>query len=156
MKLKFSSIAFLSLLLLSCGGESNGDSAQNIPSENVPEPVVESIDPMQDKGVGPITVIELGDIDADLVESGKIVFEANCTACHKMGKRYVGPDLNDVTERRTSEWIMNMILNPEGMVKDNQLAKDLLTEYSAPMANQNLTEDESRAILEYFRSNDLQ
>jgi hypothetical protein len=48
---------------------------------------------------------------------------------------------------------MNMILNPEEMVQKDPIAKQLLVEYNgAPMANQNLTEDEARAILEYFRT----
>ena len=33
-----------------------------------------------------------------------------------------------------------------------EIAKDLLAEYLAPMANQNLTETEARQILEYFRT----
>jgi len=49
---------------------------------------------------------------------------------------------------------MNMILNPDGMLKDDEEAKKLLTESAAPMANQNLTEAEARAILEYFRLKD--
>ena len=69
-----------------------------------------------------------------------------------MSKRFVGPGLAVVTERRTPEWIMNMILNPEVMVAENPLAKKLLAEYLSPMANQSLTEDEARAILEYFRT----
>ena len=48
---------------------------------------------------------------------------------------------------------MNMILNPDVMVNEDPLAKDLLMEFNgSPMANQNLTEDEARAILEYFRT----
>jgi cytochrome c len=57
-----------------------------------------------------------------------------------------------VTDRRTPEWIMNMILNPEVMVAENPIAKKLLAEYLSPMANQSLTESEARAILEYFRT----
>ena len=56
-------------------------------------------------------------------------------------------------ERRTPEWIMNMILVPEKMIVENEAAKQLLMEYNgAPMANQNLKEEEARAILEYFRT----
>ncbi len=48
---------------------------------------------------------------------------------------------------------MNMILNPEEMVFKDPIAKKLLAEYNfAPMANQNLTEDQARKILEYFRT----
>jgi len=47
---------------------------------------------------------------------------------------------------------MNMIMNPEEMVAKNPAAKQLLAEYLAPMANQNISEDEARALLEYFRT----
>ena len=48
---------------------------------------------------------------------------------------------------------MNMILNPEDMVQNDPIAKNLLIEYNgAPMANQNLTQEEARSILEYFRT----
>ncbi len=105
------------------------------------------------KGVGPVTSVEISDeIDEALVEKGKELFKANCTACHKIGKRAVGPALKGVTQRRKPEWIMNMILNPEGMVEKDPTAKQLLMEYSAPMANQSLNEEEARAILEFFRT----
>ena len=48
---------------------------------------------------------------------------------------------------------MNMILDPEGMVIKDPLAKDLLIEFNgAPMANQSLTEEDARSVLEYFRT----
>jgi putative heme-binding domain-containing protein len=87
-----------------------------------------------------------------MVEKGETTFKAKCTACHKVGKKYIGPDPTGVTERRTPEWIMNMILNPEKMVAENETAKKLLGEYTAPMANQNLTEEEARSVLEFFRT----
>ena len=58
----------------------------------------------------------------------------------------------EVTTRRSPEWIMNMILNPEQMVKEDPIAKQLLAEYMSPMADQNLTEEQARNILEYFRT----
>jgi mono/diheme cytochrome c family protein len=107
---------------------------------------------MSDKGIGPIAEIKLEEIDNNLAKLGKSVFEAKCTACHKMDKRFVGPPLRGVTERRSPEWIMNMILDPEKMVKENPAAKQLLGEYLAPMANQSLSKDEARSVLEYFRT----
>ena len=48
---------------------------------------------------------------------------------------------------------MNMILDPEGMVQKDPLAKSLLIEFNgSPMANQSLTKEEARAVLEYFRT----
>jgi hypothetical protein len=68
-------------------------------------------------------------------------------------KKFIGPAPNGILERRSPEWVMNMILNPEKMVKEDPLAKDLLEEYNgSPMVSQNVTRDEARAILEYFRT----
>ncbi len=107
--------------------------------------------PMQDKGIGPITSVKINtEINKDLAIHGKTLFETNCIACHKLDKRFIGPAITGITKRRSPEWIMNMVLNPEQMVKENQLAKQLLMEYMSPMANQNLTENEARAVLEYF------
>ncbi len=107
---------------------------------------------LDNKGVGKIKSIKLGDIDQKMVAQGKTLFKAKCTACHKFKKRFVGPGLNGVTERRSPEWIMNMMLNPEEMVAKDPVAKALLAEYNAPMANQSLKVTEARAILEYFRT----
>ena len=74
-----------------------------------------------------------------------------CSACHKMDERYVGPALRDITERRTPEFVMNMMLNPEGMVAEHPEVRALLAQYAVPMANQNLTEEQARAVLEYLR-----
>lgn len=151
MKLRFLTILTLMVLMSSCGGDkAKQEVAAPVKEEEKTEPV--KIDPMTDKGVGKIKSITLGDIDMALVAEGEAVYKAKCTACHKISKRFVGPGLKGVTERRTSEWIMNMILDPELMVIENAAAKQLLAEYSAPMANQSLTEEEARAILEYLRT----
>jgi mono/diheme cytochrome c family protein len=105
-------------------------------------------------GVGPVKSVTLGDLDAAMAKEGEDIFTKNCAACHKMDSRFVGPALAGVTERRKPEWIMNMIMNPEQMVKEDPVAKELLAEYLAPMANQNITEDQARKIVEYFRQVD--
>ena len=153
-KLKFVALFLIAGVIASCGGETPKEAKTEVAEAPVEETVVEeatSGDAMS-KGVGPITSVTLGEIDDALVEKGKEVYKANCTACHKMGKRVVGPALAGVTERRSPEWIMNMIMNPEEMVEKDPTAKALLAEYLAPMANQNITEEEARAILEFFRT----
>lgn len=150
MKLKVLVVAIITAVITSCGGEGKKEEKVAAPVEE--QKTVVETDPMKDKGVGPITSITLGEIDQKMADEGKAVFLAKCSACHKISKRVVGPALAGVTERRTPEWIMNMILNPEKMVAENPIAKALLAEYLAPMANQNLTEAEARLILEYFRT----
>lgn len=136
--------------MISCGDDkSKKDSTKK---EEVKEEVAET-DPMKNKGIGPITSITLSDeIDQDLAKTGEDVYVKMCSACHKPNKRFVGPAPAGIMERRTPEWIMNMILNPEEMVQKDPIAKAMLAEYLSPMANQNLTEEQARAVLEYFRT----
>ncbi|MEN8138242.1 MAG: cytochrome c [Bacteroidota bacterium] len=109
-----------------------------------------------DYGIGPISkgdVTLTDEVDAAMAEQGKIVYDKMCTACHKANKKFIGPAPKGIMERRTPEWIMNMILNPEQMVKEDPIAKQLLIDFNgAPMANQNLTKEEARHVLEYFRT----
>ncbi len=167
MKIVLKSFALVfSLLVLSCGGkeEKKKDGFQVERQKTTTEkPVMSSgtntvkpserID-LESKGVGPITSITLKDeIDQALAAEGKKVYDQMCLACHRVGKKFIGPAPNGLLERRTPEWIMNMILNPEAMVKEDPLAKELLIEFNgSPMANQGLTEEQARAILEYFRT----
>jgi mono/diheme cytochrome c family protein len=150
MKLKLILVALV-IAVSSCGNNDKKEVKKESPKKEVSEKV-ESTDPMDDKGVGPITSVTLGEIDESLAAKGKEIFRAKCTACHKINKRYIGPALKGVTKKQSPEWIMNMILNPEVMIAKNATAKALLAEFSAPMANQHLTEDEARAVLEYFRT----
>lgn len=108
---------------------------------------------MDNKGVGKIKSVTLGEIDPALAEKGEAVFKAQCTACHKVDKKFIGPAMTGVVDRRAPEWIMNMILNPERMVKEDPIAKQLLMDHNgSPMANQGISEEDSRALLEYFRT----
>ncbi len=109
---------------------------------------------LSNKGIGPIKSLKLDDkIDQEMVAHGAEVFKKLCTACHRVDKKFIGPSPAGIMERRTPEWVMNMILNPVEMTQKDPLAKALLIEFNgAPMANQNLSEEDSRAILEYFRT----
>jgi len=158
MRIKFLSIVAIAALMTSCSGEKPKTEVKEkapVKTEVKEEAKVEAKadDFMNDKGVGPVTSLELGELDTALAGKGKVAYKSNgCTACHKISKRFVGPALKGVTKRRSPEWIMNMILDPEGMVENNEAARKLLAEYSAPMANQNVSEEDARAILEYFRT----
>ena len=149
MRLRVLVLALVATVITSCGGDGKKEEKVSAPVEE--QKAVET-DPMKNKGIGPITSIELGEIDQNMADEGKAIFSIKCTACHKISKRLIGPALVGVTERRSPEWIMNMILDPEKMVAEDPIAKKLLAEYIAPMANQSLTEQEARKILEYFRT----
>jgi mono/diheme cytochrome c family protein len=152
----------LSVAMLGCGGggESNGtgnDTPQSMVSTESEEdsniPASERIT-LDNKGVGPIKNVELAaTIDQEMVNRGMEIFKTNCSACHKIDKRFIGPSPKGIMNRRSPEWIMNMILDPQLMVEQDRCAKDLLVEFNgAAMANQNMTEQQARDILEYFRT----
>lgn len=155
--MKYKSILVAAALitgLVSCGGEEK-------PTSNEPKPEVKSmlaepapeVDPMDNIGIGPISSLEFdAEINVDMANAGKEVYDAKCTACHKVHKRYIGPSPAGIYERRNPAWVMNMILNPDEMVQKDPIAKALLAEYSSPMANQNLTQEEARSVVEYFRT----
>ncbi|MFA7332059.1 MAG: cytochrome c [Candidatus Delongbacteria bacterium] len=106
-----------------------------------------------ENGIGPVKApVELGALDPALAAKGQLIFEQKCLSCHKLGERFIGPALGDVLSRRTPRYVLNMILNPDEMVKRHPEAKKLLAEYLAPMAQQNLSPDDARAVLEYIRS----
>jgi len=108
---------------------------------------------MDNKGIGPIKSVKFDDaVNEELAAKGEQTFNTICIACHAVEKRMIGPAMAGVYERRSPEWVMNMILNPDGMLKEDPIAKALLKEYNnAIMLNQNLSEEDARAVAEYLR-----
>ncbi|NAY92842.1 c-type cytochrome [Muricauda sp. JGD-17] len=160
------SIALIASLILGCGGKTekkeDGFSVKRQKTEQEKEQSTietnvvkasERVD-LGNIGVGPIKSMTLDDqIDQAMADKGKEVYDRMCLACHRIGKKFIGPAPDGILDRRSPEWVMNMILNPEVMVKEDPLAKELLIEFNgSPMANQGLTEEEARAVLEYFRT----
>ena len=140
-------------MMTACGG--GGQEGGEAPAE-APQSMVKKAeaDPMENTGIGPISELSLPEeIDQEMAAKGAEIYQLKCTACHKPDVKFIGPPPVGVFERRNPAWVMNMILNPEQMVKEDPIAKKLLMEFNgSPMANQNLTQEEARAVLEYFRT----
>lgn len=137
------------LLVTSCGGGGENTGTYTPPSakqEKVADP----------KGVGEVRNVDLSpEIDRVMAGKGQAILEMKCTACHQYdGKRIVGPGFENITNRRRPEWIMNMITNVDVMLDEDPVAQKLLEECLTRMPNQNISLEESRQILEYFRKND--
>ncbi|MFK7773587.1 MAG: cytochrome c [Saprospiraceae bacterium] len=149
---KLSFLIFLVALVFTCGNDAT-DSSKDSPSK---PPAAKKVD--DGKGVGSVKSVTLNSpLKADMVAKGKAIYEMKCSACHKLtDKRVVGPGWKGLTELRKPEWIMNMVTNVEEMLKEDQTAKDLLKQCLVRMPNQNLTEQDSRDILEFMFSIDGQ
>nr|WP_298995520.1 cytochrome c [uncultured Allomuricauda sp.] len=167
MKIKFAiSVFVLALLMIGCGGKTekkdesftvdrkkSSEKVEQEASETSQVPASQRIT-LDNKGVGQIKEIALDpEINQEMATAGGELFKTNCTACHRENKRFIGPKMQGILERRSPEWVMNMILDPKLMTEEDQCAKDLLVEFNgAAMSNQNLTVEQTRSLLEFFRT----
>lgn len=153
MKNRIVSIAaFLALVsLIGCG---NNEEKKN-DDVNAPQSMVQDEPKDNGQGIGKFKNVTLASLDEKIAAQGKTVFEAKCSACHKATEqKVVGPGLKGVTTRRQAAWILNMITNPAEMTQKDPTAKDLLAEHLTQMTFQDVTDEQARQILEYFRLND--
>ncbi len=113
---------------------------------------------VNNKGIGEITHVNLNDpLDPDMIKRGKAIYDMKCAACHKTtAQRVVGPGFQGITEKRTPEWIMNMITNVEVMLAEDPAARELLKQCLVRMPNQNLSIGDARDVLEWIYDNDAQ
>jgi len=141
----------IGILFTQCSGNKEATKDDAPPPKRM---VTKAVDPMDNKGIGPVKAITLNEaIDETMAEEGKVIFDKLCTSCHKVTKRFIGPSPKDILKRRSPEWVMNMIMNPDVMILEDPIAKQLLMEANgAPMSNQNVSEADARKILEYFRT----
>jgi len=91
-------------LLAGCGGGSSDESDE---STETPKSMLADetpADPMENKGIGPVSSITIADeIDTEMASAGLVVYEAMCTACHKPDKNFIGPAPKGIMERRSPE-----------------------------------------------------
>src|SRR5687768_5356392 len=52
----------------------------------------------------------------ELDPPGQKIFKANCTPCHRMHQKLIGPALAGVLERRDSLWVIKMIRNSSQLI----------------------------------------
>jgi len=105
-----------------------------------------------DMGIGPVKELKLGPVDQKLADKGKQIFDAKCAACHGLDKAIAGPPLGGVLSQQTPEFVMNMILNTAGMEAQNATVKKAMSKYGMSMPSPGLSQQDARAVVEYFRT----
>jgi mono/diheme cytochrome c family protein len=87
-------------------------------------------------------------------QDGKALFEANCTSCHAVKEKVIGPALAGIETRRNEEWLLKWIKNSQAVVKSgDEYAVKLYNEYNkTAMTSFNLKDDEIKAILAYVKT----
>lgn len=87
-------------------------------------------------------------------KAGEELFKANCTSCHAMNAKLVGPALQGVHTRRTDEWLVKWIRNNEAFrASGDKDAIAIFNEYNGAAMNnfENLTEAQVGTIISYFK-----
>src|SRR5690606_8111724 len=95
--------------------------------------------------------------DEEVIQQGKSIFNANCSACHKLDQKLIGPALRGVTDRREVQWAKDFIHNSQKMIASGDpVAVALFAEYSnavmTPMPF--LSDDDINKLLAYIEYGD--
>ncbi len=91
---------------------------------------------------------------ADVAEGEKL-FNANCTSCHAIDEKVVGPALKDIDKRHSEAWLIKWIKNSQAMIKaGDPAALKIYNEYNqSPMtAFPQLSDAQVKSILEYIKT----
>lgn len=92
---------------------------------------------------------------AQTVDEGKALFTANCTACHSMKDRIVGPALKDAHKRHDEAWMIKWIKNSQNVIKSGDpVAVKLLADYNGSVmtAFENLSEVQIKSVIAYIKA----
>lgn len=87
-------------------------------------------------------------------QTGKQLFRENCAGCHEIGKTLTGPDLKDIQEKRTKEWLIRFIRNSSALIQGNDPdAVKIFNDYKqVNMPASNLSDSEIVMILDYIKN----
>ncbi|MBL0359170.1 MAG: c-type cytochrome [Chitinophagaceae bacterium] len=145
-----------SCLFAACGGgKSDADKAAADPYDaQKTETGNPSYDP--NRGEGKFTKVDIpATLDAALASTGEKTYSVKCSSCHKLTEeKLVGPGWKGVVGRHTAEWIMNFSTNTDAMINKDPKVQAMLEICLVRMPNQNLSDDEARALYEFMRKND--
>lgn len=155
---RLSLVCSVILVLAACGRasqESNNTASDSAgtPSAGTAE-ATSSYDPK--RGEGKFHDVKLdARLDGVMAAKGEKITDLKCGSCHKMTEeKLVGPGWKGVTTRHKPEWIMNFITNTDEMIDKDPKAQAMLELCMVRMPNQNLSDEDARALFEYMRKND--
>lgn len=151
----------VAIIFASCGGGTKPEETSNEPISKAQKDAqaaesTPSYDPNRGEGKFNSTNVIVSDkLNLKMAESGEMITGVKCASCHKLSdEKLVGPGWKGVTERRTPEWIMNFITDPDPMIDKDPAVQAQYEICLVRMPNQGLSEEDSRNILEFMRKND--
>ncbi len=92
--------------------------------------------------------------DEESVANGKTLFNNNCTVCHAVHQKVVGPALINVHERKQLPWLISFIKNSQKVIQSgDDYAVNLYNEYGKAVmpSFDYFSDDEIKDILAYVK-----
>lgn len=155
---KFAILIFIAAFIAACGGGSSESSTSGSETTSAEPAKTENGNPAYDpqRGEGKFTEVAVGEkLDATMAAAGEKVYNVKCVSCHKLtSEKLVGPGWLGVTDRHTAPWIMNFTTNTDAMLDKDPKAQAQLEICLVRMPNQNIADDDARALYEFMRKND--
>jgi cytochrome c2 len=89
------------------------------------------------------------------IAKGQRLFDENCTSCHSLHKKIMGPALTGITKRREMGWLLKFTKNAPAMIDNGDpIAKKLAEEYNPTiMTNFSFMTDKEIGDIYYYIEN---
>jgi mono/diheme cytochrome c family protein len=86
-------------------------------------------------------------------DSGKELFEKECTGCHTVGGGDAGgPDLKGVTGKRPADWLERVIVEPDKLTADRDpIQLGLVKRYGGEMPNLGVSRKDAKKIIAFLQ-----
>ncbi len=129
------------LLLSSCGENESGDAKQQVPTPAERVAVL-------DQGPRAVQTVKLND---SLANRGRVLFDdKSCSDCHTLGEAEMAPDLLGVLDRRTEDWLMMQITQPEWMNEHDPITRQLISDFDLEMIETGVEGADAKALLHFL------
>lgn len=155
---KLAIIVSLGLFIASCGTGAGSDVKPTTGETTTTTATTDNGNPSYDpkRGEGKFDKVDVSpNLNVAMADAGEKVYGVKCSSCHKTtDEKLVGPGWKGVINRHTAEWIMNFSTNPDVMLDKDPKAQAMLELCLVRMPNQNLSDDDARALYEFMRKND--
>ncbi len=92
--------------------------------------------------------------DESVISSGEALFKANCTQCHQVHKKIIGPALKDVTDRLETSYLIDWVRNSQKVIQSgDEYAVALYEEYNqVAMPAYPFSDDQILSLLAYVKA----
>ena len=89
------------------------------------------------------------------LKAGESLYKANCTSCHAIDRKVIGPALKDVIEAEDEAWMIKWIKNSQSLVKaGDPAAVKIFNEYNQSIMSSfpQFSDDDAKSIIAYVKA----